>query len=31
MDYEAILEDIKPTKDEKDHIDNVSSKIMSFL
>lgn len=31
MDYKAILEDIKPTKDEKDHIDNVSSRIMNFL
>lgn len=31
MDYKAILEDIKPTKDEKNHIDNVSSRIMNFL
>ena len=31
MDYEAILNDIKPTLDEKQHIDNVSSKIMNFL
>ena len=31
MDYEAILRDIKPTEDEKNHIDSVSSKIMNFL
>ncbi len=31
MDYEAILEDIKPTADEKKHIDDVSSSIMDFL
>ena len=31
MDYEAILKDIKPTKDEKEHVDNVSSKVMDFL
>lgn len=31
MDYEAILKDIKPTKDEKQHIDDVSSEIMNFL
>ena len=31
MDYEAILKDIKPTEDEKNHIDNVSSRIMKFL
>lgn len=31
MDYEAILKDIKPTKDEKQHIEDVSSEIMNFL
>ena len=31
MDYEAILKDIKPTDDEKTHIDNVSSDIVDFL
>jgi tRNA nucleotidyltransferase (CCA-adding enzyme) len=31
MDYEAILKDIKPTDEEKSHIDSVSSKIMTFL
>ena len=31
MDYEAILKDIKPTADEKNHIDSVSSDIMNFL
>lgn len=31
MDYEAILKDIKPTLDEKQHIDSVSSNIMNFL
>lgn len=31
MDYEAILEDIKPTAEEKNHIDEVSSKLMEFL
>jgi len=31
MDYEAILKDIKPTTDEKKHIDSVSSSIMNFL
>ena len=31
MDYEAILKDIKPTVEEKKHIDNVSSRIMNFL
>ena len=31
MDYEAILKDIKPTIDEKQHIDDVSSRIMNFL
>ena len=31
MDYEAILKDIKPTAEEKSHIDSVSSKIMTFL
>ncbi len=31
MDYKAILEDIKPTTDEKNHIDDVSSKLMQFL
>ena len=31
MDYEAILNDIKPTSDEKRHIDDVSSDIMNFL
>ncbi|MBP3791658.1 MAG: CCA tRNA nucleotidyltransferase [Methanobrevibacter sp.] len=31
MDYEAILKDIKPTLEEKRHIDEVSSNVMSFL
>ena len=31
MDYEAILDDIKPTLDEKQHIDKVSFSIMNFL
>lgn len=31
MDYETILKDIKPTEDEKNHIDEVSSSIMNFL
>ena len=31
MDYEAVLKDIKPTDDEKNHVDSVSLKIMDFL
>ena len=31
MDYQRILEDIKPTSDEKAHIDQVSSGIIEFL
>ena len=31
MNYEAILKDIKPTDDERQHINDVSSKIMNFL
>lgn len=31
MDYEQILKDIKPTSEEKQHIDDVSSKLMNFL
>ena len=31
MDYQAILKDIKPTEEEKRHIDDVSLKIMNFL
>ena len=31
MDYKAILEDIKPTAEEKQHIDKVSLDIMNFL
>lgn len=31
MDYDDILKDIKPTVDEKQHIDNVSLKIMNFI
>ena len=31
MDYEAILKDIKPTLEEKKHIDAVSDNVMSFL
>ncbi len=31
MDYELILKDIKPTVEEKQHIDDVSSKLMEFL
>ncbi len=31
MDYKAILEDIKPTEDEKREIDEVSSRLMKYL
>ena len=31
MDYKLILNDIKPTKEEKHHIDEVSNRIMKFL
>ena len=31
MDYELILKDIKPTAEEKQHVDDVSSKLMHFL
>ena len=31
MDYEAILNDIKPTKEEQDDIDAMSDKLVSFL
>ena len=31
MDYQAVLEDIKPTYEEKKHIEDVSAKIMNFL
>ena len=31
MDYEDILMDIKPTAEEKKHIDDVSSDIMNFF
>ncbi|MBR4448467.1 CCA tRNA nucleotidyltransferase [Methanobrevibacter sp.] len=31
MDYEVILKDIKPTDEEKKHVDDVSSDIMDFL
>ncbi|WP_405269425.1 CCA tRNA nucleotidyltransferase [Methanobrevibacter sp.] len=31
MDYELILNDIKPTLDEKNEIDEVSSNLMNFL
>ena len=31
MDYEAILKDIKPTDEEKKHVNDVSFKIMDFL
>ena len=31
MDYELILKDIKPTNEEKQHIDDVSFKLMDFL
>lgn len=31
MDYKAILDDIKPTVEEKNHIDEVSNKLMNFL
>ena len=31
MDYELILKDIKPTAEEKQHVDDVSSKLMNFL
>ena len=31
MDYELILKDIKPTDEEKKHVDSVSSQLMNFL
>ena len=31
MDYELILKDIKPTLEEKQHIDSVSSRLMNYL
>lgn len=31
MDYEAILNDIKPTESEKKHVDDVSYRVMKFL
>ena len=31
MDYESILKDIKPTDEEKEHVENVSLRIMDFL
>ena len=31
MDYKAILDDIKPTAEEKQHVDKVSLDIMNFL
>jgi tRNA nucleotidyltransferase (CCA-adding enzyme) len=31
MDYQAILKDIKPTEDEKRHIERVSSDVITFL
>lgn len=31
MDYEAILKDIKPTDEEKRHIEDVSSRVINFL
>ena len=31
MDYGTILKDIKPTSDEKNHIDSVSSRVITFL
>lgn len=31
MNYDLILNDIKPTLEEKQHIDGVSTKVMSFL
>ena len=31
MDYEQILIDVKPTVEEKQHIDDVSSRLMNFL
>ena len=31
MDYELILKDIKPTQEEKQHIDDVSFRLMTFL
>ena len=31
MDYEAILNDIKPTESEKEHIRSVSHNVMEFL
>lgn len=31
MDYKAILEDIKPTDEEKNEIDDVSNRLMKYL
>ncbi|WP_407392474.1 CCA tRNA nucleotidyltransferase [Methanobrevibacter sp.] len=31
MDYEPILKDIKPTADEKNYIDNLSSELVDYL
>ena len=31
MDYEAILKDIKPTDEERKHVNDVSLKVMDFL
>ena len=31
MNYELILKDIKPTKEEKQHVDSVSVNVMKFL
>ncbi|MBQ2653987.1 MAG: CCA tRNA nucleotidyltransferase [Methanobrevibacter sp.] len=31
MDYESILKDIKPTSEEKKHVDDVSHRLMEFL
>lgn len=31
MDYESILKDIKPTEEEKHHIDSVSTELMEYL
>lgn len=31
MDYGTILKDIKPTTEEKNHIDSVSSRVITFL
>ena len=31
MDYKCILDEIKPTKEEKDKVNEVSTKLIDFL